>query len=68
MSILWPFLVGLTLGGLTVWVLVTYTSMNPVSDVQSRDAPTVRSIIARIERERLEASHSARADGPAGCA
>ncbi|WP_306371943.1 hypothetical protein [Nocardia sp. CC216A] len=48
------FLSGLTLGGLAVWALVSYTPVNPVPFVQPKDAPTVQSIIERIERERRE--------------
>ncbi|MBF6238695.1 hypothetical protein IU474_16725 [Nocardia otitidiscaviarum] len=68
MSVFWPFLVGLALGGLAVWALVSYTAVNPVPFIQSKDAPTVQSIIARIERERLEAARSARADSSVRCA
>ncbi|MGW2665935.1 hypothetical protein ACWCW7_33710 [Nocardia tengchongensis] len=64
MAVVMTFLSGLGLGGLAVWALVSYTAMNPVSGARPEGATTVASIIARIERERLDGSGSVRAGGP----
>ncbi|NNH73749.1 hypothetical protein HLB23_28500 [Nocardia uniformis] len=64
---IWTFLTGLGLGGLVVWVLVSYTAVNPAPSSSPKECWTVQNITARIERERLDASRPARVGGPVGC-
>lgn len=61
------FLSGLSLGGLVVWALVSYTAVNPVPSPAPKECWTVQSITARIERERLSASRPVRVLDPVGC-
>lgn len=56
-----PFLIGIGMGGMTVWILMSLTTAttNPThTATQRHEGWTVRSIVDRLEQERLEASPS----------
>ncbi len=61
-TIFWSFLIGITVGALTVWVAPRLTgTMSPVHPhTQVQEHLTVQRIAARIERERLEGERAQR--------
>lgn len=62
----WMFLAGLTVGGLAVWVLLSYTAISPAQPQEPSGCWTVQSISARIERERLAANRIGLQQGRVG--
>lgn len=52
------FLTGVSVGGVLVWVLVSYTALNPMSSEAAEDSVPVERILARLAREGVSTTSS----------
>ncbi len=69
LTLIWPFFIGICVGGVTVWTRMWLTAtVNPVhAPPRPNECWTVQSIAARIERERREARRNVHGAGQLHC-